>query len=75
MDELDEGKEMIMRAIEIHKVTREIFMEAMRRSKFEIMYNINLFNKLLDFMDCITIEADIMKRVAEYHSIIHYDKM
>ncbi|XP_054776496.1 transcription termination factor MTERF2, chloroplastic isoform X2 [Prosopis cineraria] len=60
-------EEMIMRAIEIRrKVTREIFIQAMRKGKFGITYATNLVNRLTGFIDYIMIEAASMKRIPEY---------
>lgn len=63
----EDEEEIIMRAIEIRrKVTREIFMEAMRKGKFGITYVTNLVNRLTGFIDYVMIEAAAMKRLPEY---------
>ena len=56
-----------MRAIEIRrKVTREIFLEAMRKGKFGITYATNLVNRLTGFIDYVMIEAASMKRLPQF---------
>ncbi|KAG9147921.1 hypothetical protein Leryth_003516 [Lithospermum erythrorhizon] len=65
----DDGydEEMIMKAIEIRrKVTKEIFMEAMKKGKFGITYSTNLVSRLTEFIDFVMIRAAYMKQLPEY---------
>lgn len=65
--ENEDEEEVILRALEIRrKVTREVFMEAMRKGKFGITYSTNLTDLLPEFLDHVMIQAAALKNSPEF---------